>query len=34
MQTRRTWGAGAKLYGFPEWDTVERHAELIAQLCS
>ncbi len=26
-------GCGAKLYGFPEWDSIERHAELIAVMC-
>lgn len=25
-------GMGAKMYGFPEWDSVERHAQLIARL--
>lgn len=26
------FGCGKSRYGFPEWDTVERHAALIAQL--
>lgn len=27
-------GLGKRLYGFPEWDSPERHRDLIAQLCA
>lgn len=28
------FGQGAKLYGYPEWDRIERHQQLIEQLCT